>query len=101
MNPAELTDRLARESVVELDTGDREALLAAADIVKEVSMSMSGPIRVLSLSDRLLVLEETPEGQNLVRLAASLEEAERFIADRRTAYERMWDGCGCRIDYRK
>ena len=23
----------------------------------------------------------------------------RFVAERMDQYERMWDGCGCRIDY--
>ncbi len=28
-----------------------------------------------------------------------LEAARRFVEDRMETYERMWDGCGCRIDY--
>ena len=27
------------------------------------------------------------------------ETAERFVEDRLSDYERMWDGCGCKIEY--
>jgi hypothetical protein len=25
--------------------------------------------------------------------------AQQFVADRMAQYERMWDGCGCRVRY--
>ncbi len=46
-----------------------------------------------------LVQEETPDGQILLRRLGSREAAEEFVEDRLATYERMWDGCGCKVDY--
>jgi hypothetical protein len=35
----------------------------------------------------------------VIRRLADEAAAARFVADRLATYERMWDGCGCRIDY--
>jgi len=29
------------------------------------------------------------------------KEAEEFIKERLEIYNRMWDGCGCKVDYYK
>jgi hypothetical protein len=27
------------------------------------------------------------------------DEVRRFVRERLEAYDRMWDGCGCKVDY--
>ena len=44
------------------------------------------------------VEQPTPETRAL-RVLSDASEANRFVAERLDQYERMWDGCGCRIDY--
>jgi len=34
-----------------------------------------------------------------VRRLGGEDEARAFIRDRLDTYDRMWDGCGCKIDY--
>ncbi len=46
-----------------------------------------------------MVQETTDKGKIVLRRFDSDGEAFRFVADRLDTYERMWDGCGCRIDY--
>ena len=75
-------------------------LLAAATIVREEDTCISGMMRILLLGDdTVLVQEETPRREALVRVRPSLEAAGDFVRQRLEIYERMWDGCGCKVDY--
>ena len=48
----------------------------------------------------LVAVEQPPQtDERVLRHFPDAGAAGRFIADRLAAYERMWDGCGCRIDY--
>jgi hypothetical protein len=83
-----------------LEADDLPGLIEAAEILREDDTGLAGPIRVLRLDRRILVQEQEPRTSSvLVRELPSREAAERFVAERLDAYERMWDGCGCRIDY--
>jgi hypothetical protein len=42
---------------------------------------------------------ETPSDQEVVVRPLAEAEVRRFVTDRLAQYERMWEGCGCRIDY--
>jgi len=95
----DILDQLGRQAIVTLGPEDLGGLLESAETVREVDTGISGRIRVLAVADNVIVQEQTPKGEVLVRRMSSLEEAERFVEQRLVAYERMWDGCGCRIDY--
>jgi hypothetical protein len=92
--------QIQRQAIVTLGPEELGELLELAETVREVDTCLSGWIRILTIADNLIVQEQTPEGEVLVRRMASIEDAERFVEQRLIAYERMWDGCGCRIDYR-
>jgi hypothetical protein len=49
----------------------------------------------------LAALEQPSAGERVLRRLSDAEEAQRFVKGRLEAYERMWDGCGCKIDYYK
>ena len=49
--------------------------------------------------DGFAALEQPAPDTWVVRRLGERAEADRFIQDRLAQYERMWDGCGCRIDY--
>ena len=75
-------------------------LIAAAELLREEETHVAGRIRILRVDDRILVQEQVPETQDLlVRGLPSRQAADRFVEDRLADYERMWDGCGCKIDY--
>jgi len=75
-------------------------LIEAAELLREEETHIAGKIRVLCVGDRILVQEQEPQTKNLIfREFPSEEEAGRFVEDRLKTYDRMWDGCGCKIDY--
>jgi hypothetical protein len=91
---------LQRRKVVVLDADDLMELLESAETIREDDTSIAGPIRILRI-DRLIVVQETTTEKRevVVRGFRSLEEAQSFVDQRLATYERMWDGCGCKIDY--
>jgi len=84
---------------VEITPQELEGLLAAARIVREEDTRLAGMLRVLELDDRTLIQEQTFDGQPLVRRMESAEAALAFVVERLATYERMWDGCGCKVDH--
>lgn len=98
MTSDELASRLAADRVVELDAEGIAALLGRARVVHESDTGIAGAIRTLEVDGMTLVQEHTQDRRPVVRRVADLEAARRFVDDRLAAYDRMWDGCGCRVD---
>ena len=95
----ELRERLSSAPVVELTELELEQLLASGDTVRDEDTPVAGHIRVLVVDGMAVVQEQTPRGRFVVRLMPSLDRAQAFVDDRLATYEKMWDGCGCRVDY--
>jgi hypothetical protein len=83
-----------------LEADELPGLIEAAELLRESDTHFAGPIRVLRLDRRILVQEQVPRTESvLVREFPARDEAERFVEERLETYERMWDGCGCKVDY--
>jgi hypothetical protein len=68
--------------------------------LEEQETGFSGKISTLQHGAGLVVVMEEPRPEERVlRPMPSVESAEEFVAERMKTYDRMWDGCGCRIDY--
>jgi len=99
MQIEELQSRLESGEVVRLSgTGATEAL-AGFELVHEEDTRLAGPIRILRAGNLVAVAERPEPGELVFRRMEHQAAAEAFIKDRLETYERMWDGCGCRIDY--
>ncbi|MGC8722591.1 MAG: hypothetical protein ACP5VF_01785 [Acidobacteriota bacterium] len=99
MTDESLLAQLDRSPVVRIGEQELAHLLSEGEIVMEENTGMAGPIRLLVWNRRFLFQEETPERQLLLRQMPSKEAAEQLVRSRLATYERMWDGCGCHIDY--
>ena len=97
LEEAKLT-ALRRGEVVEIPP---ETVLERSLGLKKVSRvdGMNGEIVMLKLGSEWLVREPSPRNSHLLRLFRKREDAQSFIDERMAQFERMWDGCGCRIDY--
>ena len=94
-----LLEKLGEAPRLGLSPEELAGLLEEADLVREEDTCISGMIRILRLRNTVLVQEETPEREIVIRIRPSVEAAEEFVAGRLEIYERMWDGCGCKVDY--
>lgn len=77
-----------------LETGELEAVLAAASHLHEADSHMTGPLRVLGLPGCATrwILEFDTRRRPVLRHLQPGQDPFEFIQMRREAYERMWDG---------
>jgi len=101
MTENDLLAKLQNQSVIEISRADLVSLLENAVVLRSEDTGLAGWCRILSLEGGLLFQEETPRSEILVRKMNSRRVADQLAEDRLATYERMWDGCGCRIDYFK
>lgn len=99
MDIDELFEKLGEASRLGLSPDELAGLLEEAELVREEDTCISGMIRILRLKNIVLVQEQTPEDEIVVRIRPTVKAAEEFVAGRLETYERMWDGCGCKVDY--
>lgn len=100
MKSEDLLRELRQRKVVLLDADHLEELLESSETIGEHDTTIAGLIRILRFHGLMVVQESPPRKREIaLRKLDSLEEAERFVEERLAAYERMWDGCGCSINY--
>ncbi|MEJ2580612.1 MAG: hypothetical protein P8127_03075 [Acidobacteriota bacterium] len=99
MNGHELVAKLQSPAPIPVDRENLVNLLETAEVLRQDNTCVAGWIRILSIDGAILVQEETPDGNALARRMASIEDANSFVDNRLGTYERMWDGCGCKINY--
>jgi hypothetical protein len=100
MTVQELTDRLQAGEVVVLETETWSALATSFDEVEAHDTHFYGSIRVMrGDSPGFMVAEEPKATERVVRLLGDEGAVAQFVADRMRTYDRMWDGCGCKVDF--
>ena len=58
-------------------------------------------IRILKYDNSIVIQELSDKNEVVLRLAGSIESAVLFVQKRMETYDKMWDGCGCKIYYYK
>lgn len=101
MEIRELVSQIEERVVVALDEDGFHELLETTEVIRADDTGIAGGIRIFHIGEYYAVQEQTPDGDILIRKMNSRDAAERFVEDRLSDYERMWNGCGCKIDYHK
>ena len=78
---------------------DLKNLLSNSELIIEEDTYISDKIRLLKVKEELILQEKTTTGEYLIRIVKTKTEGEKFINERLEIYNRMWDGCGCKVDY--
>jgi hypothetical protein len=76
-----------------------DELLSHSKMITEEYTYISDKIRLFEFEDDLIIQEKTTKNEYLIRNVKTKKEAEDFITDRLEIYNRMWDGCGCKVNY--
>jgi len=82
-----------------INENDLNELLTNSELIIEENTYLSDKIRLLKIKDDLILQEKTTNGEYLIRIIKTKIEAEELIKERLEIYEKMWDGCGCKVDY--
>ncbi|MFO8071244.1 MAG: hypothetical protein R6V85_05140 [Polyangia bacterium] len=97
----EISKRLAAGETVGIPLAELDGVVSAAEVLREEDTRLSGMIRVLELGGELVVAEQPIDrsGEALLHPIADRAAADQMVEARLEAYDRMWDGCGVKIDY--
>ncbi|MFQ5536331.1 MAG: hypothetical protein ACE5GJ_02655 [Gemmatimonadota bacterium] len=60
---------------------------------------IAGDVVIYRWNDGYLAVEEPSRTERVVRRLSNREAVRAFVDNRLDTYERMWDGCGCKVDY--
>ena len=99
MSVQKVIDETKKKNYSIIKKEDLEELLSQSKIIIEKDTNISDKIRLLKVKDHLIIQEKSNKNELINRIMKTKEEAEEFIKQRLEIYERMWDGCGCRVEY--
>jgi hypothetical protein len=99
MNIESLIKKAKKNKYVIISQNQLNNLLSYSKLIQEKESQISGKIRLLKFNGELLIQEKTDKDELLIRLMKTKEEADYFIKERLEIYDKMWDGCGCKVDY--
>ena len=101
MEIKKIINSVKKKSCLKINEAELELLLSTCKIVQERDTLISGKLRLLNYQKNLLIQEQSNKGELLIRFVQNKAEANKFIDERLEIYDRMWDGCGCKVDYYK
>jgi hypothetical protein len=101
MSPEALARHLKAGRVVRMTRPEWESVADALDVVERHDTFLKGDLLIVSTKAGLAAVEAPSDAERVVRRLGDRNAARRFVTDRLETYERMWNGCGCRIDYYK
>lgn len=99
MTPADLDRRLSAGEIVLLPIAEWDRLAERFKVLEEHNTGLAGRLLLTRGPAGFVVVEEPDSRRRGLRRFAEKKEARRFIRDRLETYDRMWDGCGCKVDY--
>ena len=99
MTSEELNLRLASDRIVRLSIDEWEAAAPSLEEVERHDTFIAGDLILVRTDHDLAAVEEPKSSERVVTRLGDAATADAFVKERLSDYERMWDGCGCRIDY--
>lgn len=99
MKPEDLVARLRAEEIVELAAAEWDALAPSFEEIERHDTSIAGDLILIRTDAGPAAVERPAPGKIVVRGLGDEDAMRRFVEERLELYERMWDGCGCKIDY--
>jgi len=95
----ELREALRAGPVVRLSAADWETMSGTFEEVEHHHTVVAGSLVIIRVNGVLAAVEQPRPDERVVRALGDAEAAGAFVHERMEQYERMWDGCGCRVDY--
>jgi len=95
----EFKRRLASGGTVPLSAREWEELADHFPVEERHHTQLAGELLIVSFGGDLAAVEAPSRDARVARYLGGPEEARAFVAKRMEEYERMWDGCGVRVDY--
>ncbi len=94
-----LLNQFQKTKIVFITKQELESLLKIGTILRQEDTVICQDIRLLRANTKYWIQETSPKDEIILRQFDTIETAEIFLKNRLQVYEKMWDGCGCKIDY--
>ena len=95
----EFERRLALGGTVPLSAKEWGDLEAHFPVEERHQTQLAGELLIVRFEGNLAAVEAPSRDARVARFLGGREEARAFVARRMEEYERMWDGCGVKVDY--
>ncbi len=99
MKSTEIIAEARKKDYSVLSVEDLNNLLSDSRIIIEKDTLISDNIRLLKFGDDFFIQEKSNKDEIIIRIVNSKSEGEDFINSRMKIYDKMWDGCGCKVEY--
>ena len=95
-----VTSHLKEKNVYQIPEYEVSELLTNYSVEQEFETGITGPIKILRTNDKekKLILEIDQKGHNFIRFV-DIQDIKEFVDERLSIYDKMWDGCGCKVFY--
>lgn len=95
----ELSKRSDTEKYIVISHGELTDLLKSSKIIFEQDTCIRDMIRILKVENHFFIQEKTNLDEIIIRRFDSEADALKLLNERMEIYDKMWDGCGCKINY--
>jgi hypothetical protein len=68
-------------------------------VVERHDTQLAGDLLIIRLEGGYAAVEKPSRNARVARFLVDLDEVRSFVEKRLAEYERMWDGCGVKVDY--
>lgn len=99
MNLDRIISSVKKKKYLIISQPELNELLSQSKMIIEENTYISDKIRLLEFENDLIIQEKTTKDEFLIRNVKSKKEGEELIKERLEIYNRMWDGCGCKVNY--
>ncbi len=99
MDLKEMLTEIGIKKVKVITADQLELLKNSVEIITERDTLISGIIRIMRIENIYILQETTNKSEIALRSFTSLESAKALLDERMEIYEKMWDGCGCKVNY--
>ena len=94
-----LSNKLKTEKYLIISADELHEMLKSSVKILEQDTRLRDYIRILKLDDGYIFQETTNNGEIMIRQFNNEADAKNLVNDRMQIYDKMWDGCGCKINY--
>jgi len=99
MTIEEFNRRLKLGGTVPLSAREWRELADHFPVEERHHTQLAGELLIVRFGGGLAAVEAPSRDARVSRYLGGPEEARAFVARRMEEYERMWDGCGVKVDY--
>ena len=82
-----------------LSAGEWKGLADHFPVEERHQTHLAGELLIVRFQGNLAAVEAPSRDARVARLLGGADEARAFVQKRLEEYERMWDGCGVKVDY--